>query len=430
MHYASDNNIHFRSELNCVNMFCSSKRIVLFFNANKNILKCTKSIHTNCQAENSPLNGVRILDLTRIVAGPYCTMILSDLGAEVLKIERPGTGDEARKWGPPFISNTVESCYFVALNRNKKSICIDLKSSEGRDILYELAKKSDVLVENYVPGKLDELGLGYADLKNIAPHLIYCSITGYGTEGPYKNKPGYDVIAASVGGLLHITGPKGGEPVKVGVAVTDLATGLYAHGAIMAALIKRGRTGQGQRIDCNLLSTQVASLINIGSNYLNAGKEATKWGTAHESIIYSSKTSVRGLANQICQQIKKFLTNKLRVEHREELIEILRSVLRTKTNKEWAAIFENSSFPCGPVNSLKATFDDPHIKAIGLVETVKHPIAGNVKVVGPPVVYSEGGNLVRSSPPTLGQHTRDVLNEILGFDNEKIDILKENKVIQ
>lgn len=188
-------------------------------------LNIFKSVHQDANSDISPLNGIRIIDLTRIVAGPYCTMILSDLGAEVIKIERPGTGDEARKWGPPFIRNTSETCYFVALNRNKKSVCVDLKSPKGRDILYALAETSDVLVENYVPGKLGEMNLGYEDFKKVAPHLIYCSITGYGPAGPYKSRPGYDVIAASVGGLLHITGPKDGEPVKVGVAITDLATG-------------------------------------------------------------------------------------------------------------------------------------------------------------------------------------------------------------
>lgn len=206
-------------------MFCLTRRVFPFGNVKRCIFKCSKSTQATCEAENSPLHGVRVLDLTRIVAGPYCTMILSDLGAEVIKIERPGTGDEARKWGPPFINNTMETCYFVALNRNKKSVCIDLKSPEGRDVIYNLAKESDVLVENYVPGKLDELKLGYEDLSKEAPHLIYCSITGYGTKGPYSTRPGYDVIAASMGGLLHITGPRGGEPVKVGVAVTDLATG-------------------------------------------------------------------------------------------------------------------------------------------------------------------------------------------------------------
>ncbi|KAG5889641.1 hypothetical protein JTB14_028920 [Gonioctena quinquepunctata] len=335
------------------------------------------------------------------------------------------------------------------MNRNKKSVCIDLKSPKGKDIIYKLAEKSDVLVENYVPGKLDELGLGYEDLRKIAPNLIYCSITGYGPCGPYKNKPGYDVIAASVGGLLHITGPKNGEPVKVGVAVTDLATGLYAHGAIMAALLKRLKTGRGQKIDCNLLSTQIASLINIGSNYLNAGKEATRLGTAHESIVpYEAFPTKDGYFTigtgsdlhfkELCRRIghpelsedEKYLSNTLRVEHRDTLISLLRSIFATKTNREWVDIFDGSSFPCGPVNSLKETFDDPHVKAIGLVETVSHPVAGDVKVVGPPVMYSEGGNRVRSAPPTLGQHTDEVLIDVLGFDGIQIENLRREKVIQ
>lgn len=256
------------------------------------LCKCLKiaTINSGVKFQSSksdlqPLDGIRVLDLTRIVAGPYCTMILGDLGAEEIKIERPGAGDESRNWGPPYVNNTKESCYFVSVNRNKKSVCMDIKHEKGRELLYELARRSDVLVENYVPGKLDSMKLGYDDFAEFAPHLIYCSITGFGSVGPYRKKPGYDVIAASMGGLLHITGPKNGEPVKPGVAVTDLATGLYAHGAIMAALLKRIKTGRGQKIDCNLLSTQISTLINIGSNYLNAGQEASRWGTAHQSIV-------------------------------------------------------------------------------------------------------------------------------------------------
>lgn len=206
-------------------MYRSCRSLFFTFNRNGTQYSSKRLCHMNQTQEISPLDGIRIIDLTRIVAGPYCTMILGDLGAEVLKIERPGTGDEARKWGPPYIPDTNETCYFISLNRNKKSICVDLKSQRGRELLYEIAKKSDVLVENYVPGKLNEFGLGYEDFSKIAPHLIYCSITGYGSQGKYKNKPGYDVIVASIGGLLHITGPQNGEPVKVGVAVTDLATG-------------------------------------------------------------------------------------------------------------------------------------------------------------------------------------------------------------
>jgi succinate--hydroxymethylglutarate CoA-transferase len=407
-----------------------------------------KSIHSR-SLHNSPLEGVRVLDLTRIVAGPYCTMILSDLGAEVIKIERPGSGDEARKWGPPFFKNSTETPYFVAVNRNKKSVCVDIKSSRGREILYELAKKSDVLVENYVPGKLDEFKLGYDDLKAIAPQLIYCSITGFGPSGPYRNRPGYDVIAASVGGFLHITGPRGGEPCKAGVAITDLSTGLYAHGAILAALLKRMKTGKGKKIDCNLLSTQVASLINIGSNYLNTGREATRWGTAHASIVpYEAFPTKDGYFTigagsdpqfkDLCERLNrpdlpendKFKTNQLRVKHRDELIEVLNGIISTKTKQELSEIFEGGSFPCGPVNTIKETFDDPHVKEIKLVETMEHPVAGDIRVVGPPVQYSEGGNYIRASPPTLGQHTENVLETLLGYDKDQLAELKKQNVIQ
>lgn len=426
-------------------MFTLHRVALKLFNANTSIsLKITK-VGYSC----APLNDVRILDMTRIVAGPYCTMILGDLGAEVLKIERPGSGDEARKWGPPFVGDSGESCYFLALNRNKKSVCVDIKSKKGREILYDLAKVSDVLVENYVPGKLDELQLGYEHIRAINPRLIYCSITGYGTVGPYRNKPGYDVIAASLGGLLHITGPENGQPVKVGVAITDLATGLYAHGAIMAALIKRFKTGQGQKIDANLLSIQISTLINIGSNYLNAGKEAKRLGTAHASIVpyaafktqdgyftvgagsdeqfqdFSERIGRPELANNT-----KFITNKLRVENREELLQILRNIFLTKTNREWKEIFEGSSCPSGPVNSLKEVFDDPHVKSIGLVKTLKHSSVGEIKVVGHPVEYSEPGVGIQSPPPTLGEHTDSVLRNVLNYDNDTITELKRQKVIQ
>ncbi|KAK2587587.1 hypothetical protein KPH14_003715 [Odynerus spinipes] len=372
-------------------------------------IKGHKSFCTLPENDNSPLSGIRILDLSRIVAGPYCTMILGDLGAEIIKIEKPGTGDEARKWGPPFFKGTQESIYFASVNRNKKSICIDLK--KGKDIVYEMAEKSDVLIENYVPGKLTQMGLGYEDIKKIAPHLIYCSLTGYGSEGPYSNRPGYDVIASSVGGLLHITGPKNGPPCKVGVAITDIATGLYAHGAIMAALIQRLKTKEGQWIQCNLLSTQIASLINIGANYLNAGQEATRLGSEHESIVpYEAFPTIDGYLTvgtgsdsqfaELLQRMQlenlsnnnKFQNNKSRVQNRKELLTILRKEFKKRTNKEWMAIFEGSTFPCGPVNTIGQVFEDTHVKHIGLVKEIEHSSIGKIKVVGPPVKYTYANN--------------------------------------
>lgn len=414
-----------------------------------------------------PLNGIRILDLTRIVAGPYCTQILGDLGADVIKVERPGVGefattknclsytkddlqflgDESRKWGPPFLPNSTDSVYFLASNRNKRSVAVNLK--KGSHIISELAKQCDVLVENYVPGKLDEFGLGYSQLQPDCPRLIYTSITGYGSHGPYSDRPGYDVIAASVGGLLGITGPTDGAPCKVGVAMTDIATGLYAHGAILAALLHREKTGRGERIEVNLLSTQVASLINVGSNWLNAGHEAKRWGTAHESIVpYQSFKTQSGYltvgagSNQqfvaLCDFLnapelasdEKYRTNQDRVRNRDELIKVLTEIFETKSNQEWMKILKTAPFPVGPVNSVKEVFEDRHVQAIEIVKTVPHSVAGDVKVVGPPVEYQNIRNDVRSAPPTLGQHTDEVLKDILGYDDGKLQNLRQTGVIQ
>lgn len=382
-----------------------------------------------------------------LVAGPYCTMILSDLGADVIKIERPGGGDESRKWGPPFVKNSKDSVYFMANNRNKRSCCIDLK--RGTDILYDLAQKCDVLVENYIPGKLSEYKLGYEHLRHINPALIYCSITGYGPVGPYAKRPGYDVIAASMGGLLHITGNENGPPAKVGVAVTDLATGLYAHGAIMAALLQRIKTGKGQKIDVNLLSTQVASLINVASNYLNAQTEAKRWGTAHESIVpYQAFKTKDGYLTvgtgsdiqfkALCEYLKiphipndpKYANNQQRVKHRDELISILSNIFDKETSEHWMCLFESAPFPNGKINTIAEVFDDQHIKAIGLVKSLEHPSGGEIKVVGPAVDYSDSSNTARTAPPLLGQHTDEILKDVLEYDDKKINALREQMIIQ
>lgn len=356
-------------------------------------------------------------------------------------------GDESRKWGPPFLPNSSDSVYFLASNRNKRSICVDLK--QGTSVLYDLVRKSDILVENYVPGKLKSFGLDYESLRTVNPSLIYCSITGYGSVGPYATRPGYDVIAASVGGLMDITGPEDGAPCKVGVAMTDLATGLYAHGAILAALMHRNATGQGQKIDADLLSTQVASLINIGSSFLNSGKEAKRWGTAHESIVpYEAfKTSSGYLTvgagsdsqfESLCKLMndshlstdQMYLTNKDRVANRKSLIESLSKVFIQRSNKEWMNIFKDAPFPVGPINSVREVFDDPHVKAIDIVKTLEHSLAGPVKVVGPPVKYSNIRNDARKAPPALGQHTDEVLGGVLGYTNERIQNLRKAGLVQ
>uniref|UniRef100_A0A8B9DXM8 Succinyl-CoA:glutarate CoA-transferase n=1 Tax=Anser cygnoides TaxID=8845 RepID=A0A8B9DXM8_ANSCY len=325
-----------------------------------------------------PLDGVKILDLTRVLAGPFATMNLGDLGAEVIKVERPGAGDDTRAWGPPFVG--TESVYFLSVNRNKKSIAINMKNSRGAKIIRELAAVSDVFVENYIPGKLAEIGLGYEDIKKIAPHIVYCSITGYGQTGPMVQRGGYDSIAAAVSGLMHITGHEEGEPVRVGVAMTDLATGLYTCGAIMAGLLQRYKTGKGLHIDCNLMSSQVACLTHVAANYLNCKIEGKRWGTAHGSIVpyqaFKTKDGyiVVGAGNDqqfvtVCKILNlpevskdsRYKTNTLRVQNRKELIDILSTRFSEKTTIKWLQLFEGSGVPYGPINNMQQVFSDPQL---------------------------------------------------------------------
>nr|XP_033786152.1 succinate--hydroxymethylglutarate CoA-transferase isoform X2 [Geotrypetes seraphini] len=387
-----------------------------------------------------PLEGVKILDLTRVLAGPFATMILGDLGAEVIKVERPGSGDDTRSWGPPFVGS--ESAYFLSVNRNKKSIAVNIKDPKGPRIVRELAAACDVFVENYIPGKLAEMGLGYEDVSKIAPHIIYCSITGYGQTGPMFQRAGYDSVAAGVSGLLHITGPQGGDPVRPGVAMTDLATGLYAHGAIMSGLLQRCKTGKGLHIDCNLLSSQVACLTYIAANYLSGTIEAERWGTAHASIVpyqaFKTKDGyfVLGAGNDqqfitVCKILKlpelcidsKYKTNKLRVKHRKELVGILSVRFLEKMTEEWLQLFEGSGVPYGPINSIKQVFSEPQVIHNGLVLEMDHPTAGKISVPGPAVRY-DGFNLSNAKPPPLvGQHTVEVLKNTLGYSEDYISEL-------
>ncbi|XP_012509981.1 PREDICTED: succinate--hydroxymethylglutarate CoA-transferase [Propithecus coquereli] len=328
-----------------------------------------------------PLEGVKILDLTRVLAGPFATMNLGDLGAEVIKVERPGTGDDTRTWGPPFVG--TESTYFLSVNRNKKSIAVNIKNPKGVKIIKELAAVCDVFVENYVPGKLSAMGLGYEDIDKIAPHIVYCSITGYGQTGPMSQRAGYDAVASAVSGLMHITGPEDGDPVRPGVAMTDLATGLYSYGAIMAGLIQRYKTGKGLFIDCNLLSSQVACLTQVAANYLIGHKEAKRWGTAHGSIVpyqaFKTKDSylVVGAGNNeqfatVCKILNlpeliddsKYKTNHLRVQNRKELIKILSARFEEELTSKWLYLFEGSGVPYGPINNMKNVFAEPQVSSL------------------------------------------------------------------
>ena len=373
-------------------------------------------------------------------------MILSDLGAEVLKIERPKVGDDTRAWGPPNIGNN--SCYFMCVNRNKKSVSVNLKDAEGQKIVKELALQNDVLVENYIPGKMEEYGLGYETLKKLHPKLIYCSITAYGDTGPYAKRAGYDVIASSIGGFLHITGPEDGDPCKPGVALTDLTTGLYAHGAIMAALFQREKTGLGQKIGINLLSAQLASLVNLGANYLLANQEAKRWGTAHESIVpYQSFATADGYLTlggvtdrqfrELCSKLNRldlandnrFLSNAERVRNRKVLVEEISRTLASKTNEQWLAIFHDATFAYGPINTLSQAFQDPQVLHSRIVQEIEHPTAGILQLVGPPVQYSGSENRIRLPPPELGQHTDEILQQRLGYSPSHIQQLRNLEII-
>ncbi len=393
-----------------------------------------------------PLSGIRVLDLSRILAGPHCTMQLGDLGAEVIKVERPGTGDDTRTWGPPFAGG--EAAYYLCCNRNKKSITIDLKNSGGLDLIKELAKKSDVFLENFTPGLMKRFGLDYETLKEINPRLIYCSITAYGQDGPYMDRPGYDMVLSAVGGLMYITGEQDGNPCKVGVAITDVLTGVSTAGAIMASLLWRERSGKGQYIDCSLMDIQASGLANIASNYLVAGKEAQRWGTAHESIapyqVFKTKDHPIAIAaaNQklwehFAEALNKkewledprFESNPKRVENRNILIPLVAQRMSEKTCDEWMKILVDAAVPCGPVNNMERLFSDPQMIHRNMIETVPHPTIGDLKLCGIPIKYSDTPGSIRRPPPLVGEHTEDILRDVLGYRSEKIEELRKNGVI-
>ncbi|WP_199519484.1 CaiB/BaiF CoA transferase family protein [Pseudomonas avellanae] len=403
------------------------------------------------------LSHIRVLDLSRVLAGPWAGQILADLGADVIKVERPGCGDDTRAWGPPFLQdaaghNTSEAAYYLSANRNKQSVTIDFTRPEGQKLVKELAAKSDIVIENFKVGGLAAYGLDYASLKAINPRLIYCSITGFGQSGPYATRPGYDFMIQALGGLMSLTGlPEGEEgagPVKVGVALTDILTGLYSTTAILAALAHRDQSNVGQHIDMALLDVQVACLANQAMNYLTTGVAPGRLGNAHPNIVpYQSFPTADGdliLTVGNDSQFRKFaevagqsqwaddprfLTNTLRVAHRAELIPLIRQVTVFKATAQWVDALEAVGVPCAPVNDLAQVFADPHVVARGLAIELPHALGGKVPQVASPIRLSETPVEYRRAPPMLGEHTAVVLEELLGLGGDEVASLRAAGVL-
>ncbi|MEX5538034.1 CoA transferase [Pseudomonas syringae Cit 7] len=403
------------------------------------------------------LSHIRVLDLSRVLAGPWAGQILADLGADVIKVERPGGGDDTRSWGPPFLQdaagqNTTEAAYYLSANRNKQSVTIDFTRPEGQRLVRELAAKSDIVIENFKVDGLAAYGLDYESLKVVNPRLIYCSITGFGQSGPYARRPGYDFMIQALGGLMSLTGLPDGEegagPVKVGVALTDILTGLYSTTAILAALAHRDQSDIGQYIDMALLDVQVACLANQGMNYLTTGIAPKRLGNAHPNIVpyqdfptadgdliltVGNDSQFRKFAAVAGQpqwaEDPRFLTNKLRVAHRAELIPLIRQVTVFKTTAQWVSELEAAGVPCGPVNDLAQVFADPHVVARGLAIELPHVLAGRVPQVASPIRLSETPVEYTRAPPLLGEHTAQVLQALLGIGEEEITVLREAGVL-
>ncbi|GAB3374379.1 CaiB/BaiF CoA transferase family protein [Massilia agri] len=403
------------------------------------------------------LGHIRVLDLSRVLAGPWCSQNLADLGADVIKIERPGNGDDTRAWGPPYAkdadgNDTSEAAYYLSANRGKRSVTVDIASSEGQALLRELVKHCDVVLENFKVGHLKRYGLDYETLKAIKPDLVYCSITGFGQDGPYAHRAGYDFLVQGMGGLMSVTGERddlpGGGPQKAGVALTDLMTGMYATVAVLAALTHRDRTGEGQHIDMALLDTQVAMLANMGSNYLNSGKPPKRWGNAHANIVpYQTFACADGhiiVATGNDGQYQKFVeaggrpelglderfaTNPLRVKNRDILVPILAEMVKQKRRDEWIALLESVGVPCGPINDIGEVFANEQVRAREVAIELPHPKAGKVKLVRNPIRMSALPATSDKAPPLLGQHTDEVLRDVLGRSDAEIAALRDKGVL-
>ena len=408
------------------------------------------------------LDGIRVLDLSRVLAGPWCTQTLADLGADVIKIERPGSGDDTRSWGPPFLtaddgSETHEAAYYLGANRNKRSVTCDIAQSEGQALVRQLAEHCDVFIENFKVGDMARYGLDYASLKAINPRLVYCSLTGFGQSGPYAPRAGYDYIIQGMGGLMSVTGERddlNGGPQKVGVAVADLFTGMYATVGILAALRHAERTGEGQHLDMALLDTQVAMLANLGANYLVSDKAPGRMGNAHQNIVpyqvfevapradggkdfiilavgndgqYAKFCEVAGRPDLASEP--RFVKNADRVRHRAELVPMLEAVMKTRAKADWLSALEAAKVPCGAINSLDEVFADPQVQARGMVTHWQHPLRADLPLVSSPIKLEKTPVRTDRPPPMLGQHTDEVLGELLGVDAARLATLRDRQVI-
>jgi len=402
-----------------------------------------------------PLAGIRVFDLTRILAGPTCTQLLGDLGADVIKIEKTGAGDDTRKWGPPYVQdkegrNTSESAYYLSSNRNKRSLAIDIAKPEGQALARRLIGHCDIMVENFKVGDMARYGLAYEDLKSANPRLIYCSITGFGQTGPYAPRAGYDMLAQGLGGIMSVTGEPDRPPMKVGVGIADIMCGMYATVAILAALHHRDCTGEGQFIDLALLDSQVAWLATVGLNYLTSGKVPGRVGNEHPNIVpYNVMAASDGhvilAVGNDSQYVKfcnfaghpdlaqdpRFATNEARIANRRVLYEILEPVLRGRTQKEWVEGLARIGVPCSPVNTVDQVFADPQVLARGMKIAMPHALAGGgeVDLIGNPIKYSATPVDYRLPPPRLGEHSREILRELLDMDEAEFEALKRNGVV-
>jgi crotonobetainyl-CoA:carnitine CoA-transferase CaiB-like acyl-CoA transferase len=411
----------------------------------------------NSKTRSGPLAGIRVLDMSRILAGPWVGQLLADLGAEVIKVERPGVGDDTRGWGPPFLkdrdgNDTRESAYYLSANRGKKSITLDISRPEGQAIARELADISDVLLENYKVGDLKRYGLGYDELSARNPKLIYCSITGFGQDGPYRDRAGYDFMIQGMGGIMSVTGERdeapGGGPQKVGVAIADLMTGMYSSVAIVAAIHERTSSGLGQYIDMALLDTQVAWLANQNANYLIGGEPPKRMGNAHPNVVpYQTFPTLDGdlilAVGNDTQFVKfcnaagipklgtdpRFVDNASRIANREALSAAIAPAVRTKTTAEWVSIFEPLGVPCGPINRLDQVHADPQVRHRGMKIDVPHPLAGDIPLVANPIKYSRTPIRYDTPPPMLGEHTDEILTGLLGKSAADLDALRAKRVI-